>query len=64
VKRLEFHVRQNPQQYFWFHRRWKTTPEDLCPPAGTAGAEQMYNAASDPHDAVRRNRTGKESGAK
>jgi len=24
--RLQFHVSQHPEQYFWFHRRWKTQP--------------------------------------
>ena len=23
---LEQHIRANPEQYFWFHRRWKTKP--------------------------------------
>jgi KDO2-lipid IV(A) lauroyltransferase len=32
VGRLEAHVRRHPQQYFWFHRRWKTRP-----PGTTAG---------------------------
>jgi Kdo2-lipid IVA lauroyltransferase/acyltransferase len=26
VSRLEVHVRRHPEQYFWFHRRWKTRP--------------------------------------
>lgn len=26
VSRLEQRVRQRPDQYFWFHRRWKTEP--------------------------------------
>ncbi len=26
VARLEAHVRRHPEQYFWFHRRWKTRP--------------------------------------
>lgn len=32
VSRLEHHVRRWPEQYFWFHRRWKTLPPG--PPAG------------------------------
>jgi KDO2-lipid IV(A) lauroyltransferase len=26
VGRLEYQVRRHPEQYFWFHRRWKTRP--------------------------------------
>ena len=26
VERLEDHVGRRPEQYFWFHRRWKTEP--------------------------------------
>lgn len=26
TKILENHIRKNPEQYFWFHRRWKTRP--------------------------------------
>ncbi len=26
VARLDAHVRRTPDQYFWFHRRWKTRP--------------------------------------
>ena len=29
VRRLEREVRKRPAQYFWFHRRWKTRPEDV-----------------------------------
>ena len=28
VQRLESWVRRDPDQYFWFHRRWKTRPPD------------------------------------
>lgn len=27
MNRLEFYVSQYPEQYFWFHRRWKTKPQ-------------------------------------
>ena len=33
--RLEGQIRRAPEQYFWFHRRWKTSP-----PAEPAGAEK------------------------
>ena len=23
---LENYIKQNPEQYFWFHKRWKTKP--------------------------------------
>lgn len=26
VDRLDYHVRERPRQYFWFHRRWKGQP--------------------------------------
>lgn len=28
VRRLEVQVRAHPEQYFWFHRRWKTRPPE------------------------------------
>lgn len=31
VEALERIIRQYPDQYFWFHRRWKTPPEKLAP---------------------------------
>lgn len=31
VARLEEGVRRRPEQYFWFHRRWKTAPPDTGP---------------------------------
>lgn len=27
MHRLQYHVTRHPEQYFWFHRRWKTQPE-------------------------------------
>jgi KDO2-lipid IV(A) lauroyltransferase len=33
VSRLEAQVRRHPEQYFWFHRRWKTRPSGTT--AGT-----------------------------
>ncbi len=36
VQRLESWVRRVPDQYFWFHRRWKTLP----PGTGNAGTER------------------------
>ena len=35
VARLETWVRRHPEQYFWFHRRWKTAPEDAETRPGT-----------------------------
>jgi KDO2-lipid IV(A) lauroyltransferase len=46
VERLEHRVRLHPEQYFWFHRRWKTTPSggesQTKLPTGTAGAHGRY----------------------
>ena len=28
MKRMEEMVRRHPEQYWWFHRRWKSTPEN------------------------------------
>ncbi|MFO7588431.1 MAG: lysophospholipid acyltransferase family protein, partial [Gemmatimonadota bacterium] len=33
VARLEARVRRHPEQYFWFHRRWKTRPRNGGTPA-------------------------------
>ena len=27
TQQLEDYIRQNPEQYFWFHKRWKTKPD-------------------------------------
>lgn len=37
VARLEERVRRHPEQYFWFHRRWKTRPGN----GGTAPAVDL-----------------------
>jgi KDO2-lipid IV(A) lauroyltransferase len=31
VSRLERQVKRHPEQYFWFHRRWKTRPRERRP---------------------------------
>jgi len=41
VARLETWVRRHPEQYFWFHRRWKTAPEDIDPGPGTVKPASM-----------------------
>lgn len=44
--RLEGEVRKAPEQYFWFHRRWKSSPE-----SEHFGAESgIAEAAGDPAD--------------
>jgi KDO2-lipid IV(A) lauroyltransferase len=50
--RLEHEVRAAPEQYFWFHRRWKTAPaaEPSEAEMGTAGAASAP-ADLDPDDA-------------
>jgi KDO2-lipid IV(A) lauroyltransferase len=35
---LEATVRQAPEQYFWQHRRWKSSPETVVPEQAAAGA--------------------------
>lgn len=49
MKRLEAAVREAPDQYFWFHKRWKTRPETLGqePEAGppVPGVSRLGEAA-------------------
>ncbi len=40
--RLQFHVSQHPEQYFWFHRRWKTQP--VKQPASDSVAPNLAGA--------------------
>jgi KDO2-lipid IV(A) lauroyltransferase len=44
--RLEYEVRQAPEQYFWFHRRWKTrAPEPVGAGEGTETPDAAAAAA-------------------
>ncbi|MBV9108535.1 MAG: lysophospholipid acyltransferase family protein [Gemmatimonadetes bacterium] len=45
--RLEGEVRKAPEQYFWFHRRWKSSPKTEHPHAGPGNS----GAASAPAEA-------------
>ncbi|HEX2093764.1 MAG TPA: lysophospholipid acyltransferase family protein [Longimicrobiaceae bacterium] len=42
---LEDDVRAAPEQYFWFHRRWKTAPP-AEPPRGTGGTSSVTEGTS------------------
>ena len=33
---LEAAVRERPENWFWLHRRWKTSPDPASPSAGAA----------------------------
>ncbi|HEX2209311.1 MAG TPA: hypothetical protein VHG93_16660, partial [Longimicrobium sp.] len=49
--RLEASIREAPEQYFWFHRRWKSKPRGEPDPAepgiGTAGGAEEDDAEQD-----------------
>jgi Kdo2-lipid IVA lauroyltransferase/acyltransferase len=50
--RLEGEVRKAPEQYFWFHRRWKSSPRSEHSAAETGNPESVSAPAdSDPDDA-------------
>jgi Kdo2-lipid IVA lauroyltransferase/acyltransferase len=44
--RLEASVREAPEQYFWFHRRWKSKPRGE-PDAATSGIPKAGGAGED-----------------
>jgi KDO2-lipid IV(A) lauroyltransferase len=45
VARLEAEIREAPEQYFWFHRRWKTKPEPAREVEGTETPQSATRAA-------------------
>jgi Kdo2-lipid IVA lauroyltransferase/acyltransferase len=45
--RLEAEIRKAPEQYFWFHRRWKTSPP-AEQPASETGTVEAVSAPADP----------------
>jgi Kdo2-lipid IVA lauroyltransferase/acyltransferase len=45
--RLEAEIRKAPEQYFWFHRRWKTSPPAEQPSSET-GTVEAVSAPADP----------------
>lgn len=51
--RLEAEVREAPEQYFWFHRRWKSKPPPEPAPAeqGTHTTQSAERAAPDEDEA-------------
>jgi KDO2-lipid IV(A) lauroyltransferase len=51
--RLESEIRRDPQQYFWFHRRWKTAPPTEPEPAGKGMAGPDGEPVGAPADAER-----------
>jgi Kdo2-lipid IVA lauroyltransferase/acyltransferase len=44
--RLESEIRMDPEQYFWFHRRWKTPPPAEPPPSQQGTAPRVDDAAT------------------
>jgi KDO2-lipid IV(A) lauroyltransferase len=45
VKVLEDMIRLYPAQYFWFHRRWKSTPESVAKRKRTLARRRAQQAA-------------------
>jgi KDO2-lipid IV(A) lauroyltransferase len=45
---LEAEIRKAPEQYFWFHRRWKTKPP-AEQSASETGTFEAVSAPADPH---------------
>ena len=43
--RLEAEIREAPEQYFWFHRRWKSKPEPAREVEGTETPQSATRAA-------------------
>ncbi|MBD0321517.1 MAG: lysophospholipid acyltransferase family protein, partial [Gemmatimonadetes bacterium] len=43
--RLEAEIREAPEQYFWFHRRWKSKPEPAREVEGTETPQSATGAA-------------------
>ena len=51
VASLEEVIRENPEQYFWFHKRWKTQPEVREPGWSAQVAKGAPEAPSQPEHA-------------
>lgn len=50
VRELEDIVRLYPAQYFWFHRRWKTTPEAVAKRLATLERRRLEKAGLTPRE--------------